>query len=141
MYNERYIDGYLERKPGGSYEGVLSIEGVDISPIEGMYFEENNEQYLWLRRKRKLEYDNARGKFIPMETKPKWESYLKKQKSESIAYKGNFFFLHFAYIITGIWDGVYGKDERRHRLNFIVERKPMDEQNIINSINKQKQAK
>ena len=50
-FNERgYVDGYLERMSGGRFEGIIKIDGVDLSPIEGMYFKNANGTHLWLKR-------------------------------------------------------------------------------------------
>ncbi len=129
-----YNDGYLERKSGGKYEGEIIVDGVELSPIEGVYFTKGNKQYLWLKRKPLLEYNPKQGKFVKRDRKPKWETYLEKQMSDEIAYRGDFFFLRVAYSIVGIWDGVLGME--KNRLNLIVERKQMREQGIINAINK-----
>lgn len=140
MDNVRYTNGFIERKAAGKYEGNIVIDGVDLSPIEGMYFVENgSEQYLWLKRRSILEYDSKLEKFIKRERRPKWEVYLKKQQSGTVAYRGEFVFMHISYSIVGFWDGVLGKE--KNRLNFIIERKPMNEQKIINSINQRNSNK
>ena len=126
--------GYIERKANGTREGVLAIDGVDLSPIEGMYFEkkENKENWLWLKRKPLLEYDSQTLKFNQRQKEPRWETYLKKTSGEGkVAYQGRFVFLRFVYEITGIWDAVLGKD--KERLNLYIERLPMSEQSFINN--------
>lgn len=132
-----YISGFLERKQGGRYEGKLSIEGIDISPIEGTYFQENGKKYLWLKRKPVLEYDHESQTYRQRPSEPRWETYLEKQIDNNVvAYKGTFAFFHFRYSIVGTWDRVLGKDMQR--LNFFVERLPRNEQTIINNINERK---
>jgi hypothetical protein len=56
-----------------------------------------------------------------------------------VAYKGEFAFMRFRFSITGVWDKVLGKDKQR--LNLFVERLPLPEQTIINSINEAKKNK
>lgn len=125
--------GYIDRKRDGSYQGCLSIESIDISPIMAVYFKEGNDQYLWLKRKPLLEYDFTFGQYVKREREPQWEVYLKKQLNDNaIAYKGEFNFLHFRFSIIGLWDKVLGYDSQR--LNLFVERMPMNEQTIINRI-------
>jgi len=124
--------GYIERKPKGVREGILMIDGVELSPIEGMYFkkEDTGEDWLWLKRKPLLEYDAEMQKFNQRPRKPQWETYLKKvNKGNGVAYRGTFVFLRFIYEITGIWDNVLGKD--KERLNLYVERLPMKDQTML----------
>lgn len=136
------IDGYLERKGGGRYEGCLSILGIDISPIVGVYFknEKDGKNYLWLKRKKVMEYDIKKETFTERESRPSWESYLEKSinENDAVIYRGEFFFLRFRFRITGVWDKVLGTDKRHQRLNLFVERLPMRQQTIINSINERK---
>lgn len=130
-------NSYIERKHGGKYEGKLYIDGVDLSPIEGAYFQQDGENYLWIKRKPILEYDDETETFKEREREPRWEAYLKKQKTENtIAYKGNCAFLRLKYSISGVWDNILGKE--RNRLNLYVERLPMNQQTIINGIIKRK---
>lgn len=124
--------GYIERVSKGCYEGALDVEGVDLTPIEGVYFQEDAESLLWLKRKPVIEYNSFEMKYLPRPAEPRWEAYLKKEEKDGIAYRGEFVFLHFRYAIVGIWD--IGLSDR-NRLNLYVERLPMTEQNIINSIN------
>ena len=137
--SSQYINGYLERKPQGKYEGELSIEGVDISPIVGVSFKHEGKMYLWLRRKDKLEYNADTQSYVTRKREPRWEAYLEKQTKENsrIAYKGEFPFLRFRYSIIGMWDSVLGMEKQR--INFYVERLPMESQDIINGINKRNQ--
>lgn len=131
-------DGYIERKTGGCYEGEVLIEGINLSPIQATYFEKDNETYLWLKRKNVLEYDFKAQKYNERERSPKWECYLKKQmNADAVAYKGEFFFMRFRFSITGVWDGVLGKDKKQ-RLNLFIERLPLNQQTIINNINERK---
>jgi hypothetical protein len=101
------------------------------------FVNDNGEKYLWLKRKKILEYDSKTQTYKEREAKPQWEAYLKKQKDgDTIAYKGNFIFMRFKYSIIGVWDRILGMD--RQRLNLYVERLPMNEQTIINSVNETK---
>lgn len=129
-------DGFLQRKGKGKYDGELSIDGVNISPIMGIFFEENNKTYLWLKRKPLLEYDFESGRYKERPREPRWEAYLEKQSNGVVAFKGVFAFLRFKYRIVAIWDKVLGKDLQR--MNFYVERLPMEQQTIINNINERK---
>ena len=126
--------GYIERKSGGTREGILAIDGVDLSPIEGMYFKKKDtqEDWLWLKRKPLLEYDAKTQKFNQRPKEPRWETYMKKTNNGGkIAYQGRFVFLRFVYEITGIWDVGLGKD--KERLNLYIDRLPITEQTFINS--------
>lgn len=127
------VNGYLQKAEDGAFEGILNIDGVDISPIIGMFFKENNKMYLWLKRKPLLEYDWNSKSYRKREREPRWEAYLEKQQNDTkIPYKGEFYFLHFTYSISGIWDEVLG--EKKSRINFFVERMPMEKQRIINKM-------
>ena len=138
MVDNGYVNGFLERKSNGEYQGNLTIDGVNISPIIGQYFKQDNEVYLWLRRKNILEYDDISMSYNEKDVQPRWECYLKKQVDKNmIAYKGTFFFMRFSFEIIGIWDRVLGND-KHHRLNLYVDRLPMAQQSIINNINKRK---
>lgn len=130
-----YVNGHVERKQGGRYEGNLTIDGVNISPIVGVYFDKDGSKYLWLKRKKIKEYDFNTHTYKEREARPFWEVYLKKEMGSDsiIAYRGEFIFLHFKYSIIGIWDKILGKEKQR--LNLFVERLPMAQQTIINSIN------
>lgn len=138
MEDALYANGYLERAGNGSYQGRLNIEGIDISPIVGVYFRKENETYLWLKRQRILEYDDVNQRYIEREAQPKWEVYMKKQTDNNVvSFKGEFFFLRFRFTIIGFWDKVLGND-KHHRLNLVVERMQMSQQTIINKINARK---
>lgn len=136
--NSGLYDGYIERKSGGRYEGEITVERVDLSPISAQYFKEGGENYLWLKRKRVLEYDFEQQSYKSRERLPAWECYLKKtMDGDVVAYKGEFTFMHFRFSIVGVWDGVLGQDKKQ-RLNLYVERLPMSKQTIINNINERK---
>jgi hypothetical protein len=47
--------------------------------------------------------------------------------------------MRFKYSITGVWDKILGNDKQR--LNLFVERLPLTQQTIINSINESKKKK
>ena len=126
------IDGFLQRTGSGGYEGKLNIDGVDLSPIEGVYFKNGGDTCLWLKRKPLLEYSIKEEKYLQRPREPRWEAYLTKKGDGLIAYKGEFYFLHFRYSIVGTWDNILGKEKQR--LNLMVERLPMNKQVIINSI-------
>lgn len=130
-----YINGYLERKSGGKYEGEISIEGISLSPIVGVMFKQDGKNYLWLRRKDMLVYNSEEQRYIKKKREPRWEAYLEKQmKDDVVAYNGEFPFLRFRFSIVGVWDNVLGRD--KNRINFFVERLPMERQDIIHGINK-----
>lgn len=132
-----YINGYIERKSGGRYDGTLRIDGVDISPITAVAFTECNKTYLWLRRKDMLVYDEKTQQYKTKKREPRWEAYLEKQMDGStVAYKGEFHFTYYKYEIVGVWDKVFGKEKTR--MNFFVERLPMEKQDIINGTTKRK---
>ena len=139
MNEYSYVNGYVERKSGGSYEGVLRFEGgIDLSPIQAVYFKKDGSDYLWLKRKPLLEYDEKTETYRRREREPRWECYLKKQMDgNTVIYKGEFTFMRFKFYIDGVWDGVLGLDEKQ-RLNLYVERMPMSMQTIINGINERK---
>ena len=133
MNGEEYINGYIERHRGGKQKGVLRIERIDLSPIEGRYFTNSDgRKMLWLKRTPMLVYDDVLDKYERREKKPMWEAYLfKQQNSGDIAYRGEFVFLRFRFSIVGIWDKVLTD---KFRLNLFVERMPMKAQNIIKKI-------
>ena len=130
-----YVNGYVERKKDGTYGGSLTIEGITLQGgITAVYFKDEGENYLWIRRKKVLEYDFESQAYHERDAKPQFEAYLKKQlDGNAVAYKGEFVFMRFKYSITGVWDRVLGND--KHRLNLFVERLPLAQQSIINSIN------
>lgn len=134
MANSEYINGYIERKAGGEYCGELSVEGISLSPLIAQYFKQDGENYLWLRRKPLLEYNMQTQKYSKREREPRFEVYMKKQiDGETIAYVGVFLFMRFKFKIVGVWDSIMGRDKKR--LNLYVDRLPMKDQTIINSIN------
>lgn len=134
---EGYINGYVQRTSGGTYDGKISIDGISLPAISAVYFKKDGENYLWLKRKKVLDYDEKSMTYREREARPQWEAYLKKQLSEdTVAYRGEFFFMHFKYSIVGVWDRVLGMDKQR--LNLFVERLPMSQQTIINNINDSK---
>lgn len=140
LHQNGYVNGFLERKAGGRYEGKLSIEGIDLSPIEGVYFQEGGKQYLWIKRKPLIEYDYESQTYKKRPREPRWETYLEKQiDNNTIAYKGECILLHFRFLVIGTWDLVLGKEKQR--LNLYIERLPMPEQDIINNINKRNARK
>lgn len=133
-----YINGYIERGAGGSYQGVIAIDGITIPNLMGQYFKENGDTYLWLKRRKVLEYDPNSMGYFERESRPQLEIYLKKQvEGNVVAFKGEFMFMHFAYSIRGIWDSVLGMEKQR-RLNLYVERLPINKQIIINGINERR---
>ena len=132
-FSNDYINGYIERKVEGRCEGIISIDNVNLSPIEGTYFEQDGDKYLWLKRKPIMEYDFETQSYKTRHREPRWECYLKKDID---TYRGEFAFLRFRYSIVGIWDKVIGLD--KGRMNFFVERLPMNEQTILNGINERK---
>lgn len=133
--NGEYINGYLERSAGGNYEGRISVEGIDLSPITGVMFKQDSKSYLWLRRKDILEYDYDQQRYISRKREPRWEAYLEKQMDGNVvAFKGEFLLMRFRFSITGVWDGVFGKD--KSRINFFIDRVPMDRQDIIQGLSK-----
>lgn len=129
-----YINGFVERTKDGSFCGKVTIDGVTLPSIFGVYFQKGEDKYLWLRRKKILDYDFDTQSYREREAKPQLEVYMKKQiEGNTVAYKGEFFFLRFRYSIVGVWDKVLGIEKQR--LNLFVERMPLAEQTIINSIN------
>ena len=138
--NGDYINGYVQRTQGGAYEGRVVIDGISLPEITAVYFKENSESYLWLKRKKVLDYDFESQSYKEREAEPRWEAYLKKQlDNNTVAYKGEFMFLRFKYSIVGVWDKILGNDKQR--LNLFIERLPMSEQTIINSNNERKQKR
>ena len=132
-----YINGHIERKSGGKYEGQIIVDGVDLSPIEATYFVQDHKNYLWIRRKPIMEFDIERQQYITRKRKPDFECYLEKQVNGGVVeYKGVFTFLRFRYSMVGVWDRILGKDLQR--LNLYVERLPLKEQTILKGINERK---
>lgn len=134
-----YMNGFIERKRNGSYEGTISVHGIDLSPIEATFFKDEGENYLWLKRKPIMEYDMETQSYSTRKRKPHFEAYLKKTVDDNVvAYKGEFMFMRFKFSIVGVWDGVLGREEQR--LNIFVERLPVSQQTILNDINERKKA-
>lgn len=136
IIQRQIYDGFLEKTRNGTYEGNVIIDGVDLSPITGIYFKENSKFWLWLKRKDKIDYNFQDGTYKKRVAVPYWECYLEKQKGGRIAYKGFFFFCHFKYAIVGMWDK-YMQD--KDRMNLYIERLPQEEQTIINNIKSKQQ--
>ena len=130
-----YIDGYIQRSKDGKYEGCIKVEGVDLSPIQAVMFKDEDKTYLWIRRKDILEYDFETTRYIKRKREPRFEAYLEKQlDGNTVAYKGEFMVLRFKFSVKGVWDTVEGFD--KGRLNLFVERLPMERQDIINALKK-----
>lgn len=141
MSNLGTSDGYVQRSNDGSFGGAIKIEGVDLSPIEAVYFKKDGDTYLWLKRIPLLEYDHKTESYKERQKEPRWECYLKKQLEEgAVAFKGEFIFLRFRFNIVGVWDAVLGNDKKQ-RLNLYIERLPLSQQTIINNINERKRNK
>ena len=136
FYNE-YVNGHIQRENGGRYTGQVRVDGIDLSPIEATFFEEEGKKYLWLKRQPIKEYDWDTSSFKTRHPKPHWEAYLEKQmENNTIAYKGKFTFLRFRYEISAVWDNKLGLD--KNRMNLYIERLPLNEQTILTSINERK---
>lgn len=134
-----YVNGYIERKTGGRYEGTMKVEGIDLSPVMATYFKKDGCDYVWIRRKKALEYDLETESYVERERKPYFEAYMKRQSNgDAVTYKGEFTFMRFKFSMTGVWDRVLGKDKQR--LNLYVERLPMQQQTIINAIRERREA-
>jgi hypothetical protein len=138
---DEYVNGYVERKKDGTYSGSLTIEGINLQGgITAVYFKDEGKNYLWLRRKKVLDYDFETQTYKERDARPQFEAYLKKQIEEgAVAYKGEFVFMRFRYSIKGVWDRILGNEKQR--LNLFVERLPLPEQTIINCINEAKKNK
>jgi len=132
-YDYGYVNGFIQKTPDNKCEGNLVIDGVDISPIEGVYFKDNGQTYLWLKRKPVLVYNDETMSFTTRKSKPSWEAYLEKSiENNAYVYVGTFLFMRFKYKIYGQWDKNLGKDKMR--LNLFVERMSVKEQDIIRKI-------
>ena len=58
IWHDDYINGFVEHNKDGSYKGSLTIDGIALQGgITAVYFKDDGESYLWLRRKKVLEYD------------------------------------------------------------------------------------
>ena len=38
-----YINGHIERVAQGGYSGQLTVEGIDLSPIEAQFFKKDGD--------------------------------------------------------------------------------------------------
>lgn len=136
--NDNYVNGHIQRSREGVYQGSLTIDGVNLEGgIEATYFTQDGKNYLWLKRKKMMEYDFESQTYRTRKREPQWEAYLEKQvEGNTVAYKGTFTFLRFRYSIVGVWDKILGNDKQR--LNLFVERLPMAQQTILNGINERR---
>lgn len=135
-----YVSGYIERNKEGKYDGLLKVEGIDLSPIQAIMFNEGGKTYLWIKRKDILEYDFETTRYIRRKREPRFEAYLEKIiDGNAVAYKGEFLFLRFRFSIIGVWDTIDGFD--KGRLNLYVERLPQERQEIINALRNTKNEK
>lgn len=131
-------NGFLQRH-NGEIVGELIIDDVNLSPIEGKLFvnPKDAKQYLWIKRKQIIEYDDKTHSYIKREREPRWQVYMQKVESNSTPYVGEFTFLHFKYKIEAVWDLTdYGKSKKR--INLYIERLPYEKQTIINEISKRR---
>lgn len=134
-----HIDGYIQREDGGVFQGRLSIQQIDISPLDAIFFkDDDNNDYIWIKRKPIMEYNMESQSYTTRQRKPFFEAYLKKQVGNDgvVAYKGEFMFMRFRFLIIGVWDAVLGTNKQR--LNLYVERLPMSQQTILNDINERR---
>ena len=46
-----YINGHVERTAKGEYTGRLSVEGIDLSPIQAQYFKKDGDIYCFIKRR------------------------------------------------------------------------------------------
>ena len=133
-----YVNGHIERTAQGGYYGQLTVEGIDLSPIEAQFFKKDGDIYLFIKRRPIMEYDDVFESYRTRERKPELQIYMKKQVSSDgvVAYAGEFMFMRFKFKIEGVWDKILGKE--KHRLNLYVERLPLSEQTLLKSINERK---
>lgn len=128
-------NGYIANMGNGEHGGKLCIDGVDLSPIEGVYFKKDSDKYLWIKRRPILEYDGETMSFKKRKREPRFEAYLKKVVKDNVTmYEGDCVLFRFKYRIVGLWDKFDGKEKQR--MNLFVERLPLSEQTIIQSFNK-----
>ena len=144
MYSisDNMANGYLARRGDGRYEGEIMVEGINLSPIQGMYFKNGDKMMLWIKRKRILEYDDINMRYIEREREPRLETYMNEVvefNERRIAFRGEFMFLRLRFSIIGIWDNVLGN--KKDRLNLYVERMPIEQQTIVNGINRLKKER
>ena len=128
--------GYIQ-KGGNGFEGEITIEDIVLSPIEGKFFiyKKDKKQYLWLKRKPILEYNQEIKRYETRPREPRWETYLQRQDNDNIPYVGTFVFLHFKFKIQGTWD-LTDIGKKYKKMNLFIERLPIHEQTIINTISK-----
>lgn len=135
-----YVNGHVQREANGEYKGQLTVEGIDLSPIEAQFFKKDGDIYCFIKRKPIMEYDHTTESYRTRERRPPLQIYLKKQlDGDVVEYKGEFMFMRFKFGIVGVWDKILGKD--KHRLNLYVERLPLSEQTLLNSINERNKMK
>lgn len=136
-----YVNGYVQREMGGQYRGRLTVEGIDLSPIEAQYFKRDDGTYLFIKRKAVMEYDVETQSYNTRERRPPLSIYMKKMVENDgvVAFKGTFMFMRFKFKIEGVWDKILGKE--KNRLNLFVERLPNSEQTLLKSINERKRKK
>ena len=129
-----YVNGHIERDSFGNYSGMIAIEGINLPNIEGQYFRQDGDTYLYIKRKPIMEYDYDQERYKTREPKPQVHIYMKKVVGGDgvVAYRGNFMFMRFKFNIEGVWDNILGKE--RCRLNLFVERAPMQDQTLLQSI-------
>ena len=139
--DDGYINGHIERNANGDYTGVLTIEGINLSPIEGQYFKRDGDTFLFIKRRPIMEYDYDKGQYVTRERRPPLTIYLRKQVDGDgvVAYKGDFMFMRFKFNIVGVWDSIMGKES--NRLNLFVERAPMSEQLLLKSVAERRKRK
>lgn len=130
--------GYIQKGKNG-FEGEITIEDIVLSPIEGKFFvyKKDKRQYLCLKRKPILEYNQEIKRYETRPREPRWETYLQRQDNDNIPYVGTFVFLHFKFKIQGTWD-LTDMGKKTKKMNLFIERLPMQEQTIINTISERK---
>lgn len=121
--------GYIELSKG-EYVGELSIDGVDISPVVGLLFKDKGKSWLWIKRKKILEYDFEKGEYYSRTPTPVFDVYLKRQVNNGkTSYRGEFVFFKFKYSIVCMWSATNNK-----RIDIYVDRLPESEQKIVNRL-------
>ena len=133
-----YINGHIERVAQGGYSGQLTVEGIDLSPIEAQFFKKDGDIFCFIKRKPIMQYNHETQSYSTRERKPALQIYMKKQINPDgvVAFAGDFMFMRFKFKIEGVWDKILGKE--KHRLNLFVERLPLSEQTLLRSINEKK---
>lgn len=135
-----YVNGHIERTSYGNHEGTLTVEGINLSPIEAYYFKKDGDVFVYIKRKPIMEYDYDKETYIKRERKPQLQIYMKKQINPDgvVAFKGEFMFMRFKFYIEGVWDAILGK--KNNRLNLFVERAPKNKQTLLQNIAKKRQG-